>query len=115
AQLAEILDDAVVDDGKALGGVGVGVAFGRPAVGRPARVPDADGAGQRLAREPGFEVAQLAPRPPAGQPSPLPPGHPRGVVAPVFEPLERIDKQARDRFTPENTYNSAHASGSLLS
>jgi Transposase IS116/IS110/IS902 family len=38
-------------------------------------------------------------------------GNASGVVAPIFEPLERVDKQARDRLTPENAYNSAHASG----
>jgi hypothetical protein len=114
AQLTEILDDAVVDDGEALGGVGMRVAFGRPAVGRPAGVPDADGAGQRLTREPGFEVAQLALGPPADELSALQRGHAGGVVAPVFEALERIDKQARDRFTPENANNSAHASAGLL-
>src|SRR5262249_57322284 len=95
AQLAEILDDAVVDDSKALGGVGVGVAFGRPAVGRPAGVPDADGAGQRLAREPGFEGAQLTLGPPADRPSALPRGNARGGAAPVFQPPGRLDKQSR--------------------
>src|SRR5262249_1286015 len=101
--------------GGGVGGVGVGVALAGRAGGRPGGVPDADGAGRRLAREPGFEVAQLALGPPAHELSALQRGHAGGVVAPVFEPLERIDKQARDRFTPENTYNSAHASGSLLS
>jgi hypothetical protein len=37
-----------------------------------------------------------------------------GVIAPVFEPLERVDKRTRDRLPPENAHNSAHASGSLL-
>jgi hypothetical protein len=61
AQLAEILDDAVVDHGQAIGGVRVRVAFGRPAVGCPTRVADADGAGERLAREPCFEIARSLP------------------------------------------------------
>src|SRR5262249_15446732 len=114
AQLAEILDDAVVDDGKVLGGVGVRVGFGRPAMGRPAGVADADGAGERLTREPGFEIAQLALGPPADELSAFQRGDAGGVVAPVVEPLERIDKQAGNRLTPENAYNSAHASGRLL-
>ena len=42
AQLAEILDDAVVHDGEPLGGVRMRIVLGRPAVGRPARVADAD-------------------------------------------------------------------------
>ena len=42
-QLCEVLDDAVVDDGElvVVGQVRVGVAVGRPAVRRPARVADA--------------------------------------------------------------------------
>src|SRR5262249_45558460 len=115
AQLAEILDDAVVDNGKVLGGMGVRVAFGRPAMGRPTGVADADGAGERLTREAGFEIAQLALGPPADELPAFQRGDTGGIVAPVFEPLERIDKQARDRLTPENANNSAHASGSLLS
>src|SRR5690606_17216416 len=45
AQLPEVLDDAVVDerDASVGGDVGVGVAVGGHAVGRPAGVPDAAG------------------------------------------------------------------------
>ncbi len=60
AQLAEILDDAVVDDRDALGGMRMGVVLGRPPVGRPARVADADIAAERLALQPRFERVQLA-------------------------------------------------------
>ena len=38
-----------------------------------------------------------------------------GIVAAIFEPLERVDQCGRDRLTPENADNSAHASGRLLS
>ena len=114
AELAEILDDAVVDDGEALGSMRVRVMFGRSTVSRPARVADADRAGERLAREPGFEIAKLA----LGTPARKVPGFERGdtgrIIAAIFEPLERVDQQARDRFAAENSYNSAHASGSLL-
>ncbi len=44
----------------AVGGMRMRVALGRPAVGRPARVADADGAGERLVRELALEIAQLA-------------------------------------------------------
>ena len=114
AQLAEILDDAVVDDGEAVGGVGVGVAFGRSAVGGPTRVADADAAGERLAREPGLEVAQLALGTPAGQLPVFQRGDASGIVASVFEPLECVDERGRDRLTPENANNSAHSSDGLL-
>ena len=46
---AEVLDDAVVDDGDAAGLVRVGVALGGRAVGRPAGVADAGLAADRVA------------------------------------------------------------------
>jgi hypothetical protein len=113
AQLAEILDDAVVHDGQPIGGVGMGVTFGRLAVRRPAGVADADGAVERLAREPRFESAQLALGAPTGELPAFQRGHACGVVAAVLQPLERLDQRARNRFTSENAHNAAHASGPL--
>src|SRR5215831_21329835 len=109
AKLAKILDDAVVDHGEALGRMRVRVMFGRSAVGRPAGVADADRAGERLAREPCFEIAQLALGTPTRELPAFQRGHARRVIAAIFEPLERINKQARDRLPAENAYNSAHA------
>ena len=61
AQLAEILDDAVVDHGDAFGGVRMGVVLGRLAVGRPAGVADAGrGPSSGCGFELGFEVSQFA-------------------------------------------------------
>ena len=57
AQLAEILDDAVVHDRDVFGRVRMGVALGRLAVGGPAGVADADIAGQRLFGEPHLQRA----------------------------------------------------------
>src|SRR5262249_58179529 len=108
-QLAEILDDAVVDHGKVLGGVGVRVAFGGPAVGRPAGVADSDGAGERLTREPSLKIAQLALGPPADELAAFQRGDAGGVVAPVFWPPERIHQQARDRLPPREGYHSRTA------
>ena len=48
AQLGEILDDAVVDDGDAAGKMRMGVGFVGHAVRRPARVADTDHAVERL-------------------------------------------------------------------
>ena len=59
-ELAEILDDAVMDDGELLGRVRMGVDLVRLAVRRPARVADADRARQRRLRQLQLEVAQLA-------------------------------------------------------
>ena len=114
AQFAEILDDAVVDDGEPVGGMGMRVAFGRPTVGRPAGMADADGARERLAREPRLEIAQLAFGAPAGELPAFQRGDAGGIVASVLEPLERIDQRGRDRLTPEYAHNSTHASGGLL-
>jgi hypothetical protein len=55
-----VLDDAVVDHGDLVRGVRMRVAFGGAAMGRPARVADADGAGERLFREPPFQIDELA-------------------------------------------------------
>jgi len=70
--------------------------------------------GERLAREPGFEIAQLALGTPTRELPAFQRGHARGVITAIFEPLERINEQARDRLPAENAYNSAHASGYLL-
>ena len=60
AQFAEILDNAVVNDGDALIGVRMRVGFVGAAVRRPAGVADAAVTLQRLAGEPIAEIAQLA-------------------------------------------------------
>ena len=60
AQLAEILDDAVVHHGDLVGRVRMGVDLVRSAVGRPAGVADSAQAGERLARETLFEILELA-------------------------------------------------------
>ncbi len=62
AQLAEVLDDPVVDDRDVAGAVlvGVGVQVVRPAVGRPARVGEADRGVRRPVGDGRREVRQLA-------------------------------------------------------
>src|SRR5947209_3009092 len=86
----------------------VRVTLRRSAVGRPARVPDAGRALERLKRELVFEVAQLA----LGAPTRKVPGFQRGdarrVIAAVFEALERIDEMHRDRLAAKYADNSAH-------
>ncbi len=60
AQLAEILDDAVVNHRDVVGRVGVRVVLGRLAMRGPARVADTAMAGQRRCLEFGFEIPELA-------------------------------------------------------
>ena len=112
-ELAEILDDAVVDHRDAVGGVRMGVGFGRLAVGRPAGVADAGVAAQRLAAQPVFEIAKLALGSAARQRAMLERGDARGIVAAVFEPLQRVDKLPRHRLTAENANDPAQSDDPL--
>ena len=109
AQLAEILDDAVVHDRDPLGRVRMRVDLGRLAVGGPAGVADADRAGERLAGEPLLQVLELALGAPARQRAALQRRDAGGVVAAIFQALERIDELARDRLTPENSNDPAQS------
>ena len=59
AQLAEILDDAVMHDRKTLGGMRMRVVLGWLAVRRPARMADTGMTGQRLAIEALLQILQF--------------------------------------------------------
>ena len=86
----------------------VGVGLGRLAVGRPAGMADAGLAEQRRRFEPRLEIAQLAFRAPAPELAVLDRGDARGIVAAIFEPLQRVDELARDRALAEDANNAAH-------
>src|SRR5581483_3022471 len=113
AQLAKILDDAVVHDRELVGRMRVRVIFRRRAVGRPARMADADFSVQRLLREALFEIPELPFGAAARKAAAFQRRDARGVVAAIFETLQRIDQAARDRFTPENADNTAHEKSPL--
>ena len=108
AERAEILDDAVVDDRKPRRGMRMGVGFGRFPVGGPARVADADSPAKRRCGKFRLQVFELALGAPALQAPVLKRRHASGIVAAVFEPLQRIDNRARDRPGPENPDNPTH-------
>ena len=109
AQVAKILDDAVVDHGDAIGGVRMGVVLGRLAVGGPAGVSDAGMAGERFCLQPRFEVFQFAFGAAALEMLALQRRNASGIVAAIFESLERIHDLVRDRTAPQNADNAAHA------
>ncbi len=111
SQLVEILDDAVVDDGDAVGRVRMRVVLVGPAMGRPAGVADADRAGERLAPEPLLEILELAFGAPAREVTFFQGGDARRVITTVFEALERIDHQGRDRLTTQYPDDPAHVFG----
>ncbi len=60
AQLDEVLDDAVVDDGDRPGFVRMRIFFRRAAVSRPSRVPDSDVSVQRRVGQQMAQVVELA-------------------------------------------------------
>ena len=78
------------------------------AMGRPARVADADRAVERLALQPALEIDQLAFGAAAAELAVLDGGDAGRVIAAIFEPLQRIDDQRRDRRVADNSNDSAH-------
>jgi hypothetical protein len=108
AQLAEILDDAVVHHRNLVGRMRMRVYLVRLAVRGPARVSDAGMAGERLAHQPLFEVLQLAFGAAPRQVPALERGHARRIVAAVFKALERLDHFLGDRLASEYSDDSAH-------
>ena len=105
----EILDDAVMDHRKPRRGVRMGVGFRRLAMRRPARVADPDRPAERRRRKLRLEVLELALGAAPLQLAVLERRHASGIVAAIFEPLQRIDNRTRDRAGPENPDNSTHS------
>ena len=112
AELAEVLDDPVVDDGDVAGAVlvGMGVEVVRPAVGRPAGVGQADRGVRRPIGDRGLEVGQLAglllDEQVAGV---VDEGDPGRVVAAVLEPLEPLDEDGPRFARPGVADDPTHA------
>ena len=95
--------------------VGVGVAVAWGAMGGPAGVPDAHGAGRDVLRHVGFQVGDLAllflhPKLPFALQS----GDACAVVTPVFEAGQAVNQDGVGRFRPQVAYNSAHAAVKFL-
>ncbi len=86
-QFAEILDDAVMDNGDILGGMRMGIALGRLAVRRPARVPDSGHAIERSLSQPRFKIFQLAFSAAAIKLIAFQRCDARGIIAAIFEAL----------------------------
>jgi hypothetical protein len=69
---------------------------------------DAGQAGERLALKPRLEIPQLAFSATALEVAVLDGGHARGIVAAIFQPLERIDQLTGNGLAAKNPDNSAH-------
>ena len=108
AQLAVVLDDAVVDDRQPRRRMRMGIGLCRRAMGRPAGVADADRALQRMVGEPCCEVDQLALGAQARQRPVFQRGDAGGIIAAIFEPLQRVDETVGHLFAADDADNSAH-------
>ena len=97
AQLGEILDDAVVDHGDAVGKMRMRVGLVGNAMRCPARVADADGAVERLGLQPLLEIDQLAFGAAAAEHAVLDGRDAGRIIAAIFEPFQRIDDKRRYR------------------
>jgi hypothetical protein len=85
------------------------IAFGRLAVGGPAGVADPYVTGERFDLQPLFQIFQFALGAASLQVIPFQRGDTGGIIAAIFEPLERIHQQLRDGAASENADNAAHA------
>src|SRR5690606_36676336 len=92
-----------------IGGMRVGIEFGRRAMGGPAGMADADMSVQRLHAQLGRQIAQLALGPSAHDGAAFQRGHAGAVIPAVFQALQRVDKTTRDRLITDNSYDPAHA------
>ncbi len=108
AQLAEILDDAVMDDGDDVGRMGMGVDLVRHAVGSPTGMADADPAGQGVLLQAVGQFGQLALGAAALDMAVHEGGDPGGVITAIFEPLQPLDDQGSDVPFRDDSDDPAH-------
>ena len=92
AQLAEVLDNAVVDDGHAARHVGVGIGFIRFAVRRPARMGNARRPIHRTLTQQRLKIHDLARSAAAFDPAGCRDGDASAVIPAILKPLQAIDQ-----------------------
>src|SRR5665213_2981730 len=98
-------------DRNLVGRVRMRVAFGRPAVRRPAGVADADIAAKRIALEPLRQRGKLALGAASRKMAVFKLGNIGEIAAARFETLECVDHMSGDRCGAENSYDPAHSAG----
>ena len=55
-----------------------------------------------------LEILELAAGAPAAKTAVVEGGDPGGIIAAIFEPLQRVEKKPRDGTLPQNADNAAH-------
>src|SRR6056297_1829959 len=93
--------------------VRVCVHLGRGTMGGPAGVTDAGFTGQRMMHQQIREIDQLAHGAPTVEPSVVQRGDPGAVIAAIFQPPQRLDKDRGGLVIAQNSDNSAHQSVSF--
>ena len=110
AQFEVIFDDAVVDDDEFAvhAEVRVRVALGGRAVRCPARMPDADAAGDRVSQQFSRRLRELADVAPQCDLTILDDRDTGRVVAAIFQPLQTVNDERRGVAIANITNNATH-------
>ncbi len=108
AKFGEILDDAVMNNRKALGDVRMGVTLHRLAVRRPAGMANTDDTRKRFSSQSLLQIDQLAFGTAAIELAVLQGGDTGRIVAAIFKPLQCIHEKRSDFVISDNADNSTH-------
>ena len=114
AQLAKILDDAVVNHRHPGAGMRMRVGLGGLAMRGPPGVADAGVSRQWRGRQQRVEVDQLARRPAPRQVALLQRRNACRIITAIFQPFQRLHDLARHRLPSQDANNSTHALFDLL-
>jgi hypothetical protein len=112
-QLLEVFDDAVMNNGNAIRDVRMRVGLVGAAVSGLAGMPDPNRASKWLTNKQRFEVSELT----LGAPSPNMAvdqrGDTRGIIAAIFEALERFDEHWGYRLVADDADDPTHLTSPL--
>lgn len=108
ALLFVVLDDAVVHQRHAVADVRMGVGFGDAAMGGPARMADAQAGVEALGGGGAFHFGHAAGAAHAAHVLLVDHRDTRGIVAPVFQPLQSFDQYRHHVAIGDRAHNSAH-------
>ena len=97
-----------MDDGRSVGGMGMGVGFVWPSVGGPAGMADANGAADGIVVQQRLQVFQLALGAAALDVSVYQGSDTRRIIATVFQALEPLQQQVRRLPAADDADNPAH-------